>query len=60
MLVPMVQLAPDFKHPLLMKSMADLLDDLNKDGQAVFPLKGGTLIKLIVIGFLGVACLQDP
>ncbi len=38
-LVPMVQLAPDFKHPLLMKSMADLLDDLNKDGQAVFPLK---------------------
>lgn len=41
-LVPMVQLAPDLRHPLLRKSMAELLDGLKEDGQAVLPLKEET------------------
>lgn len=38
-LVPMAQLAPDLNHPLLGKTMAQLLDNIPEDGQAVIPLK---------------------
>ena len=37
-LMPMVQLAPDLIHPVLGKSMADLLDDISDEGQTVIPL----------------------
>ena len=37
-LLPMSQLIPDLVHPVLGKTMAELLGDLIEDGQAVFPL----------------------
>ncbi len=37
-LVPMVQLAPDLIHPVLGKSMAELLDALPEERSAVIPL----------------------
>lgn len=37
-LMPMVQLAPDLIHPVLGKSMADLLDDISGEGQTVIPM----------------------
>lgn len=37
-LVPMVQLAPDLIHPVLKKSMIELLDALPEERQAVIPL----------------------
>lgn len=37
-LVPMVQLAPDLIHPVLGRTMTELLDDFSQEGQAVIPL----------------------
>ena len=34
----MVQLVPDLVHPVLGKTMAELLDNLAEEGQAVFPM----------------------
>ncbi|HBF42910.1 MAG TPA: 2-amino-4-hydroxy-6-hydroxymethyldihydropteridine diphosphokinase [Desulfobacteraceae bacterium] len=38
-LVPMVQLAPDFIHPVLDKTMTELLDIFSLECQVVVPLK---------------------
>jgi 2-amino-4-hydroxy-6-hydroxymethyldihydropteridine diphosphokinase len=38
-LVPLVQLAPDLRHPVLLKTMAELLLELPEDGQDVVPWK---------------------
>jgi 2-amino-4-hydroxy-6-hydroxymethyldihydropteridine diphosphokinase len=40
-LVPMVQLAPDLIHPVLGKTMSELLEDLSDEGQAVMEMGGG-------------------
>jgi len=37
-LVPMVQLAPSLIHPVLGKTMTELLDNLTDEGQSVIPL----------------------
>ncbi|RJR50574.1 MAG: 2-amino-4-hydroxy-6-hydroxymethyldihydropteridine diphosphokinase [Desulfobacteraceae bacterium] len=39
-LVPLVQLAPEFRHPILGKNMAELLRELPEGEQDVVPLKG--------------------
>ncbi len=39
-LVPMVQLVPDLRHPVLHHTMKELLDNLPGEGQAVIPLEG--------------------
>ena len=39
-LMPMVQLDPGLIHPVTGRTMAELMDDLNVDGQAVVPLSG--------------------
>jgi 2-amino-4-hydroxy-6-hydroxymethyldihydropteridine diphosphokinase len=39
-LVPLSQMAPDLNHPVLQKTMAELLDALPEDGQAVTSWKG--------------------
>jgi len=39
-LVPMVHLAPQLIHPVLRRTMADLLDDLRREGQEVIPFEG--------------------
>ena len=38
-LVPLVQLAHDLRHPVLLKTMAELLHELPEDGQDVIPWK---------------------
>ncbi|PKN22234.1 MAG: 2-amino-4-hydroxy-6-hydroxymethyldihydropteridine diphosphokinase [Deltaproteobacteria bacterium HGW-Deltaproteobacteria-21] len=38
-LVPLVQLAHDLRHPVLLKTMAELLQELPEDGQDVIPWK---------------------
>ncbi len=38
-LVPLVQLAPGLMHPVLLKTMAELLHELPEDGQDVVPWK---------------------
>ena len=38
-LIPMIDLAPDFVHPSLQMTMTQLLDRLAEDGQVVVPLK---------------------
>jgi len=40
-LVPMTQLVPDLIHPVLGKTMAELLAGLAGEGQAVFPMGEG-------------------
>ena len=37
-LVPMTQLVPDLIHPILGKTMAELLDSLAEEGQTVIPM----------------------
>ena len=37
-LVPMVQLRPDLVHPTLGKTMTELLENLDEEGQVVSPL----------------------
>jgi len=37
-LVPMTELAPDLVHPVLSKTMAELLDGFSENEQRVFPL----------------------
>ena len=39
-LVPMVHLAPQLVHPVLRRTMAELLDRLEGEGQEVIPLEG--------------------
>lgn len=39
-LVPMVQLAPALAHPILGKTMAQLLEDFSDEGQAVIEMGG--------------------
>jgi 7,8-dihydro-6-hydroxymethylpterin-pyrophosphokinase len=39
-LMPMVQLDPGLVHPVTGRTMAELMDDLNVEGQAVVPLSG--------------------
>ncbi len=39
-LMPMVQLDPGLIHPVTGRTMAELMDDLNVDGQTVVPLGG--------------------
>jgi hypothetical protein len=36
----MVQLAPDLIHPILGRTMAELLGDFTEKGQAVLPVAG--------------------
>lgn len=36
---PMVDLSPELRHPVLDKTMAELLDDLEDDGQKICPMK---------------------
>ena len=38
-LIPMNEIAPDVIHPVLNKSVEELLNDLPEDGQAVFPIR---------------------
>lgn len=38
-LVPLVQLAHDLRHPVLLKTMAELLQELPEEGQDVIPWK---------------------
>jgi len=40
-LVPMTQLVPDLIHPVLGKTMAELLARLPEEGQSVLPMGGG-------------------
>ncbi len=40
-LVPMVQLAPELIHPVLGKSMSELLEDLSDEGQTVMEMGEG-------------------
>ena len=37
-LVPMIQLAPNLMHPVLDKTMLQLLEGLSDEGQAIFPM----------------------
>ncbi len=39
-LVPIVQLAPNLIHPVLGRTMTELLDGLSEEGQSVIPLAG--------------------
>ena len=39
-LIPMLDLAPDLEHPLLGKSMTELLREIPEDGQVVKPIEG--------------------
>ena len=36
---PMIDLSPELKHPLLNKTMAELLDELKDDNHKIYPLK---------------------
>ena len=38
-LKPMIDLSPELKHPVLNKTMAELLDDLKDDTHKIYPLK---------------------
>jgi 2-amino-4-hydroxy-6-hydroxymethyldihydropteridine diphosphokinase len=38
-LKPMIDLSPELKHPILNKTMAELLDDLKQDTHKIYPLK---------------------
>ena len=40
-LLPMTQLVPDLVHPVLGKTMSELLDSLPEEGQAVFTMEEG-------------------
>jgi len=39
-LMPIVELNPGLVHPVIGRSMAELMDDLDVEGQAVVPLSG--------------------
>jgi 2-amino-4-hydroxy-6-hydroxymethyldihydropteridine diphosphokinase len=39
-LVPLAQMAPGLRHPVLLKTMSELLEALPEDGQTVSPWKG--------------------
>lgn len=38
-LIPMTQLAPDLVHPVLGKTMIELLDEIHEGGQSVIPIE---------------------